>query len=39
MALEDLASELGVTLDEKTAEASEVPQEKEPESESEKAGM
>ena len=39
MALADLASELGVTLDEKTAEASEAPQEKEPESESEKAGM
>jgi phage shock protein A len=39
MALADLASELGVTLDEKTEEASEAPQEKEPESESEKAGM
>lgn len=39
MALADLASELGVTLDEKTAEVSEAPQEKEPESESEKAGM
>jgi hypothetical protein len=39
MALADLASELGVTLDEKAAEASEAPQEEEPESESEKAGM
>lgn len=39
MALADLASELGVTIDEKAAEASEAPQEEEPESESEKAGM
>jgi hypothetical protein len=39
MALADLASELGVTLDEKTPEASEAPVEEEPESESEKAGM
>ena len=39
MALADLASELGVTLDEKTPEASEASVEEEPESESEKAGM
>ena len=39
MALADLASELGVTIDEKAADASEAPQEEEPESESEKAGM
>jgi len=39
MALADLASELGVTLDEKAPEISEAPQEEEPKSESEKAGM
>lgn len=39
MALADLASELGVTLDEKAPEFSEAPQEEEPKSESEKAGM
>lgn len=39
MALADLASELGVTLDEKASEISEAPQEEEPKSESEKAGM
>ena len=42
MALADLASELGVTLDEKTPEvpeSTEAPVEEEPESESEKAGM
>jgi phage shock protein A len=39
MALADLASELGVTLDEKAPEISEAPEEEEPKSESEKAGM
>ncbi|MBT4665854.1 MAG: hypothetical protein HOB63_05015 [Opitutae bacterium] len=39
LALADLASELGVTLDEKAPEASEAPVAEEPESESEKAGM
>lgn len=39
MALADLASELGVTLDENAPEISEAPQEEEPKSESEKAGM